>query len=56
MSKWKVKYMDKNLLPPYPFGQCEVEVEANSRKEAVEIVKSQRPVSLMHKITASKIS
>lgn len=53
--KWKVKYMQKRMEPPYPFGKTETEVEANSRREAIEKVEDSCLVSPNYKITASPI-
>ena len=53
--KWKVKFVDRMMEPPYPFGKQEVIVMADNRNDAKRRVrdKYRSLISQRYKMTAS---
>ncbi len=54
-AHWKVKFMRRGSEPPMPFGKTDVIVAAESRNDAIEIVRATGWISDTHpKVSASK--
>lgn len=53
-SNWLVRFVRKYFEPPKPFGKTREVVAANSRQEAIAIVKQSGMVSDRYPVTASK--
>lgn len=54
-TNWLCKFMRKGFEPPMPFGKTNMVVAANTRTEAIEIMKNSGMVSSQYpKVMASK--
>ena len=53
--KWRVKFMRRGWEPPYPFGKSVEIVEADSRLQAIDLVRRSGEASPRYPISASKV-